>query len=112
MTDNETEWLESIRGELAQSVATLDAETSSKLAQIRRKALARAGARKSVSYGLPVAALATAALILAILVTMPRPQPIQEEMIDDLDLITTSEDLDLFEDLEFYEWLEVYDLQG
>ena len=54
--------------------------------------------------------LATACLALALIIHLPEQHPKQNEMIDDLDLITTSQGLDLYEDLDFYEWLEAYDL--
>ena len=112
MTDKDYEWLEPIREDLRQSVESIDAATRSRLTRIRHQALAHAGTRKFSSYKLPAAALATACLVLALVLTLPRPQPVQNEMLDDLDLITATESLELIEDLEFYEWLEAYDLPG
>ena len=112
MTVKDDEWLEPIREDLRRSVESIDAETRSRLTRIRRQTLARAGTRKFSSYTLPAAALATACLVLTIVLTLPRQQPVQNEMLDDLDLITASESLELIEDLEFYEWLEAYDLPG
>ena len=110
MIENEQKWLEKARDVLESNIGRIDAETQSKLTRIRNQALEHKAGRKPYLYGLPVAALATACLVLAIVVNMPEQQSQQEELLDDLDLITTSESLDLIEELEFYEWLEDYDI--
>ena len=112
MIEKGNEWLETIREALQQGVDELDPGTSLKLAEVRRQALTRASARNRSLYILPAAVLASACLVLAIVLYFPRPQPKQIEMIDDLDLITNSQNLELIEDLDFYEWLEDYDLPG
>ncbi|MBF8269098.1 MAG: hypothetical protein HW386_807 [Gammaproteobacteria bacterium] len=113
MTDKDRDWLEPVRAELQQSVDTIDAATRARLAHIRQQALTRAPSSRLPRYAFPVVAvLATACLVIAITLNLRQPQPAQYEMIDDLDLITTSESLELIEDLEFYEWLEDYDLPG
>ena len=111
MTD-EDHWLEPVRAELLNSVDNIDAATTDRLAQIRQQALALAPARRWPRYVFPVAALATGCLVLALTLNLRQPQPVENEMINDLDLITATESLDLIEDLEFYEWLEDYDLPG
>jgi len=112
MIEKDIEWLESIRLHLEQGVDQIDEATGSKLSQIRRQALDKKTSKKFTAYFLPAAAIASACLVLALLIYIPEQgsNQNQNEMIDDLDLITTSESLDLFEDLEFYEWLEAYDL--
>ena len=110
MIDKDNEWLESIRVDLAQGIEEIDDTVQMKLALIRRQALARKTSKSIPAFLLPAAVVATACLVLTLFVYLPKQQPRQNEMIDDLDLITTSENLDLFEDLEFYEWLEAYDL--
>ena len=112
MTDKDYEWLDKIRSELEQGGEAIDAATRSRLARIRRQALGRKSSSRLVPFGLPAAALATACLVLAIIIYVPDRQTDRNEVIDDLDLITNSESLELYEDLEFYEWLEVYDLPG
>ena len=112
MIDKGNEWLESIRQDLQQGIDELDPGTGRKLAEIRQQALARTTAGKRSAYILPAAVLATACLVLVLVLYFPRAQPKQIQMIDDLDLITNSQNLDLIEDLDFYEWLEDYDLPG
>jgi len=106
------DWLEPVRRELTQSVDALNTETRTRLARIRQQALARACNRRPLRYLLPAAVLASAGLALAVFLTLRPPQPAQNEMLDDLDLITSTESLELIENLEFYEWLEEYDLSG
>lgn len=110
MIEKDNEWLESIREELDRGIEEIDAETQTKLALIRCQALAKKTSHSKPAFLLPATVAATACLVLALYVYLPKQQPKQNEMIDDLDVITTSESLDLFEDLEFYQWLEAYDL--
>ena len=114
MIDKDNEWLESTRKELVQSIEDIDDATLLELVRIRRQALAQKATKRVFAYILPAAVLATACLVLALIIYVPRQQqlPNQKEMINDLDLITTSESLELYEDLEFYEWLDAYDLQS
>lgn len=112
MIERDDKWLAAVRTELGQSVDEIDDATSSKLEQIRHQALARKTSRSLPSLLLPAAVLATACLALALIIYIPEQQPKQKEMIDDLDLITASQSLDLYEDLDFYEWLDAYDLSG
>ena len=112
MIDNDSNWLEPVSAELRRSVDTIDTATSARLARIRQQALTRAPVRKLARYALPVGLLATACMVLAFVMTLRQPQPTPNEMLDNLDLITASESLELIEDLEFYEWLEDYDLPG
>jgi hypothetical protein len=112
MIDNEQDWLERVRRDLQQDSAELDPGIRSRLAGIRRQALARPRARRYSAWLPPIAAAAAACLVLAAVLTLRQPEAPQQDMLDDMDLITTSESLELFEDLEFYEWLEAYDLPG
>lgn len=110
MIERDDKWLAAIRMELVRGVEDIDGSTSLKLNQIRQRALARKTSRSLPGLLLPTAVLATACLVLALIIYIPQQQPKQKQMIDDLDLITTSQSLDLYEDLDFYEWLEAYDL--
>ena len=110
MIERNENWLAAVQMELVRGIDEIDDVTSSKLKQIRRQALERKASRNLPALLLPAAVLATACLALALIIHLPEQHPKQNEMIDDLDLITTSQGLDLYEDLDFYEWLEAYDL--
>lgn len=110
MIDQDNKWLEKVRDELNNSVQDIDAATQSKLTYIRNRALKNTSNNIARFYRFPAAVLVTACLVLAIIFNFPKEQTDQNGMINDLDLITTSESLELIEDLEFYEWLEAYDI--
>ncbi len=110
-----------IRQSLDESVDALDANTLSNIRQIRAQALDKVGkkARKKAEgrdinwqrylFG----GLATACvMVLAVVLLLNSPSSMQPVPVDDMELISSSDNLELFEDLEFYEWLEQNDLQS
>ena len=50
--------------------------------------------------------------VFAVMVLIKTPTTMQSVPVDDLELISSSDSLELYEDLEFYEWLEEHELQG
>ncbi len=114
LNDNETV---NIRQSLDESVDALDASTLAKIRQVRTQAMERAAARDvnwfANRQGLVVGGLATACvMVLAVVLLLNSPTSIQPVPVDDMELISASDNLELFEDLEFYEWLEQNDLQS
>ncbi len=96
-----------IKQALNKSVDTLDANTLSRIRQLRAQAVDRTEARHNNWLGIMSGALATACvMVFAIMILMQSPTTLQSVPIDDLELLSSSEYLELFEDLEFYEWLE------
>lgn len=108
--DKDQVLLKAIRQTLDQSSLDIDAETRSRLTQIRHQALQKVSHKAFKPVLLPIAAIATACLLFAMLVFIPATQTEQLNMVDDIDLMSSSESLQLYEDLEFYEWLEDYEL--
>lgn len=108
---NETK---NIRQSLDNSVDALDANTISKIRQIRAQAIEKAEGRKANNWQrLLVGGLATACvMVLAVVLLLKSPGSMQSVPVDDIELISSSDNLELFEDLEFYEWLEQNDLQS
>jgi hypothetical protein len=106
------------RAALDRSVDTLDPATLGRLRAARRDALAGAAssrARRTLVWA-PLGALAAAGLAIAIALSSgstkeattvasapPAPPP---RLIEDLEVVAESEDLELYADLEFYEWLD------
>jgi hypothetical protein len=110
---NEDELNSNIRLALDDSVESLDANTLSKIRQIRAQAVDKAGASQSDWPTIMTRALATACvMVFAVMILLKSPAPTQTVPLDDLDLISSSESLELYEDLEFYEWLEEDVLQS
>ncbi len=113
--DNENKLETNIRQSLDESVDTLDANTLSKIRQIRAQAIEMAREKANSRHknwllnkqGIFVGGLATACvMVFAVMVLLKSPTPMQAVPVDDIELISSSDDLELFEDLEFYEWLE------
>jgi len=103
----EDELTTNIRLALDESVDSLDANTLSKIRQIRSRAVEKAEARHVNWPGIISGALATACvMVFTVMILLQSPTTLQPVPIDDLELLSSSEDLELFEDLEFYEWLE------
>ena len=101
-------FIDVISGDLKQSVDDLDANTLSKLTQLRSHALESKTGIVHQWWFLPTGAMATACLAMLIYAVAIAPDlaPIPTE--DDIDLLSTSDSIELYEDLEFYEWLEDY----
>lgn len=110
---NEDELNTNIRQSLDESVDALDANTLSKIRQIRAQAVDKAKTRHENWSGVISGALATTCvMVFAVMILLKSPTPMQTVPVDDLELISSSENLELFEDLEFYEWLDEYELSG
>ena len=97
------------------SVDKLDAATLSTLNQGRHRALETARApRGEWMRWAPAAGVATAVLI-AVMVTLPGPGPVEvmpeamTEAMTDMDILLGEDSIDMYEDLEFYSWLDVAD---
>ena len=111
---NEDELKTNIKRDLDESTDALDANTLSTIRQIRAKAVEKASG-KNVSYGsgLLIGGLATACIVvLAVIMLIKSPASIETVPVDELELISSSDNLEFYEDLEFYEWLEEDGLQS
>jgi hypothetical protein len=98
-----------IRKELDRSCDALDGYTLSRLHRMRSAALARPQSRWK-SLLLPFGGLVTAcALVLVVnlsLRTTGLPtEGAGEAALEDIEILTANESLDLYEDYEFYQWL-------
>ena len=106
---DENKFETNIKQTLDKSVDNLDANTQSRIRQIRAQAVEKAGTTSQANW-FPVmtGALATACvMVFAIMLLIKSPETnIQLLPVDDLELISSSDSLEFFEDLEFYEWLE------
>ncbi len=103
---DEDKLTENIKQTLNDSAESIDANTLSRVRQIRAQAVARAEIRQHSWSGVMTGALATSCvMVFTIMILLRSPTPIENLPVDDLDLISSSESLELYEDLEFYEWL-------
>ena len=103
----EQRFLERAKTDLDESIEFMDAPTLSRLRQARTRALERLGEKRQRRYVVPIGALATAsAALLVVILWTSTPTLGPESVLDDLELLSSLDALDLYEDLEFYEWLE------
>jgi uncharacterized protein DUF3619 len=110
---DEDELATKIKQDLDESIEALDANTLSRLRQLRAKAIERSEPRKYPTQGLLIGGLATACvMVLAVILLLNPETSVQTVPVEELELISSMEHLDLLEDLEFYEWLEEDGLQS
>lgn len=95
-----------IRRQLDRSCDALDGQTLSRLTRIRHVALARRQA-PTTRLLLPFGGFATACLLVVAVTTFSPRDNIDDVVapLEDLDILTASESLDLYEDYDFYRWL-------
>lgn len=96
-----------IRKELDRSCDALDGYTLSRLHRIRSAALARPPSRWR-SLLLPFGGLVTACALVLVVNLALRSTALPtagEAALEDIEMLTSNESLDLYEDYEFYQWL-------
>lgn len=97
-----------------EGVDGLDARTRSRLTQARHAAVAALVQQREPfmrRWWLPAAGLATAALVAVIVVFNLNPAANQQLAaaslaVEDMDILSGAENIELLEDMEFYAWLE------
>ena len=113
--DSEKDFLDAVKQQLDESEQSLSAN------ELRSLRLARAQAieqlNKPKRAWLPIATVATAASVVAIVVGLQgiqtgRVNVDPTQSIEDLPLLSATEELEFYEDLEFYQWLEFEDRTG
>lgn len=90
------------------SVATLDASTRSKLTRARQAALDELNPQRSRRRWLwmPLAGTAAAALVAAVMLRAPeRAVEPAGTVLEDLEIVSDQDSLELLEDVEFYAWM-------
>ena len=103
-----------IRQKLDQSCNALDGHTLSRLNRIRHEALERKHARASRLL-LPFGGFVTACLLVVSVMMFGLGRAPDTEAVaaplEDIDILTSSDSIDLYEDYEFYQWLAENDSQ-
>jgi hypothetical protein len=110
-TENrDRELLERVRATLDASADNLDAATLRRLRRSRLEAVEAAGPKRR-PFPLPrwvtaggVATVAVLGVAASVWLSAPRPV-LPEKQVEDLEIVTAKEQLDLYADLEFYRWL-------
>lgn len=108
--DKEQPFIQHIRDRLDHSLEELDAVTLARLKAARLTAL-QSRDRRPVWRNKMIMATAMSVSLVAGIWLLQKPGG-QQLPLDDLQLLTSSEDLELYRDLEFYQWLEAQREQG
>lgn len=108
--------LSAAKSTLENNIDQIDEQVQARLVAARRQAIDTCSTKDSIparfsNWILPVGGLAImgAALLVAVtLWTMPIEQKMEPvAVLEDINLLTGSEDIDFYQELEFYEWLAV-----
>ncbi len=111
MTQRDDEFLDRLTRALDESVEQLDSATARELQARRRQALSHAQAKPAGRAWIkPAAGLALAAGIgiVGLSLLWPRPEARLPALplMEDLELLSSGEELELYQELDFYQWLE------
>jgi hypothetical protein len=109
--NGEREVVEIVSGALNRSIAELDNRTAERLRRIRLAAVEQAGTERprwfAVHRWVTAGGItAFAALVLAVSVWVTVPRQIQPPgQVEDIEILTANDHLDIYENMEFYRWL-------
>jgi hypothetical protein len=106
VNDQSDPFLAAVRRELDHGCDAIDGHTLSRLNRIRHSAMEHRQSRMRALW-LPTGGFVTACmLVLAISLNTGQSDPVAvTPALEDLEILTSSESLELFEDYEFYQWL-------
>ncbi|MGE0385065.1 MAG: hypothetical protein AB7Q97_10070 [Gammaproteobacteria bacterium] len=105
MTDaSQDRLVAAVRAALDTGVEHMPAADRTALAQARRAALAAAVPAARAGWMAPAAVFATAAAVL--IAVGGTPPAVAPSSVDDLELLGSTDDLDLYRDLDFVQWLD------
>lgn len=105
---NENDFLKKVKTQLDEQTEHLDAATLSKLNQSRQAALAQLQPRghRLKQKWLPASGLVAAVLLTSVFMFRSEEIiPNGEQGIDDIEIIASNDNLELYEQLDFYMWL-------
>lgn len=111
MSDERTPFEDKTQSVLRDSAEHLDGHTRSRLTQARHAALAEIERHRSqrVRWLLPAGAAAAAVLAVFLLQGRIAVAPVTTEpvaAVEDIELMTAEDSLEMYENLEFYAWLD------
>jgi hypothetical protein len=104
-------FLEAVRHTLDESCEGLDGYTRSRLTAIRHEALAQQSDHRRWLRWIPAGGLATLCSVIVAFTLTVQPggttdvEPVSNDALQDIDLLTAEEGLEFFEEYEFYQWL-------
>ena len=106
-------FLQKLTSTLDESETQLDADTLRDLRLARHKALESLHKPRRFWQPVGLAALAaTVAIVVVSLQVMQTKTPVTTPGMEDMALLSTGDELDLYENLDFYQWLELEQHNG
>ncbi len=114
MSADNSSLIDEIKNRLDESSEQIEPQIRSRLTQMRYQALDLLEDKKfkRQSYWLPMSAFATAGLF-SVIIFLDNPMTAPKDdvatyvaLVDDMDILYSSDSLDLYEEVEFYQWLE------
>jgi hypothetical protein len=106
---NEDEFISHVKKTLDQQTEALDGETLSRLNRARQAAIQHAEHKPGLSLTrawVPLGGVAAAILLTSIFMFKAEEMAIVTDgAVDEIELIASSDNLDLYEQLDFYMWL-------
>lgn len=109
MNESDEKFARQAKALFDESVDKLDAATLSTLNRGRHEALEAArGQRSNWSRWAPAVGV-TAAVVVAVMLAIPRPDAVGNVPPDDMDILLGEDSIEMLEDLEFYAWMALQD---
>jgi hypothetical protein len=102
--------IENIHAQLQNSVNNIDAATQSKITQARHRALDQYSSKQPLHLWLSATAVATSCVAILIFLLYPAQQNSEPALLDEFELISNIDDMEVLEELEFYQWLDEYEI--
>ncbi len=114
MSKSDDKFAEKAKSLFDDSVDSLDAATLSTLNQRRHRALEELNTSHSPLWRWAPAAGVTAAVLVAVLVTLPGQQGIDTlpASVADMEILLGEDSIEMLEDLEFYAFIEMLEQEG
>ena len=110
--DQEQQFLDFVKRTLDQSIEDLDSHTTARLRSTRQTVLS--GSSKTISWVQPAWAIAATCIVVFTFTLWESdpPQLTSTLPLENMELLASAEEWDLYEELEFYTWLEENDPTG
>ena len=110
-------FLESINRKLDQSVIDIEPSTKAALLNIRQKALVNKDCKSGALWSLlkPAPLMATVSIVLLLSVSLRMTLDTTNTLtpaLEDIPILTATDDIEFYNDLDFYQWLEAEKLNG
>lgn len=106
MTQPDDKFIRNIQQHLDEASNNLDGETRSRLNQARQQALAKTSRSKFLMPVASAAAVASVAIISVNLWTSSSVMYAEPALIEDIELLSSNQELEFYQNLEFYQWLD------